>query len=435
MLYIVTLITSEPTQKVFSQTVTTDNNDHIFPNGVANRSNEVTVVAAAGDIECSSRLDARIKIDNPTIFIALGDLCYKEDLSNFMNKFNDLKVANKFGCVIGNHEAEENGNSKILKQALDYCGGHWYRKIANNSTLLIGLNTNGDTSLQSDWAQSLVTNSSFMSGIKNVMLISHKPAHTPPGSEHQAEDSTVKMFTSITNRIPKEIRVFEIAAHNHLMAESSNGQWFVSGGGGRKLYSFTIDPEWSFISNIEHGYLQIKINNTDGRVLSTNFQGLNGRPLFNEHPVMEVYENMLQSVGKVSNIGYESCKTNDQMKGIRVILTNVRDDSGQIYIDTSRGNSGGRSGWSSDTLDILPDSNGNRLLIGTSFKSIDSIHGNCIGPNDEVSEKEGFINYVDCNSDNFSEYASTTREILSDYTSLESGSVSDASELNCVQGE
>jgi Calcineurin-like phosphoesterase len=392
LLCIFVLITSEPTQKAFSQTITNDNSDDTFQNGITNRSNGITVVAAAGDIECSSRLDARIKIDNPTIFVALGDLCYKEDLSNFMNKFNDLKVADKFECVIGNHEAEENGNSKILRQALDFCGDHWYRKIANNSTLLIGLNTNGDTSLQSDWAQSLVTNSTFMNGIKNVMLISHKPAHTPPGSEHQAEDSTVKMFTSITNRIPNEIHVFEIAAHNHLMAESSNGQWFVSGGGGRKLYSFTIDPEWSFISNIDHGYLQIKINNTDGRVLSTGFQGLNGRPLFNENPLLEVSENMLQSVGKISNIAYEACNTNDQTKGIRVVITNVKDDSGQIYVDTSRGNSSGQSAWSSDTLDILPDSDGNRLLIDTSLKSIDSITGNCINSNDKVSEKEGFIN-------------------------------------------
>jgi hypothetical protein len=224
-----------------------------------------------------------------------------------MTKFNDLKVANKFACVIGNHEAEEDGNSKILKQALEFCGDHWYRIIANNTTLLIGLNTNGDTTIQSDWGQSLVTNASFMNGIKNVMLISHKPAHTPPGSKHQADDSAIQMFSSITSKIPEDIRVFEIAAHNHLMAESSNGQWFVSGGGGRKLYSVSSDPAWSFINNNDHGYLQIKINNTDGKVFSTNFYGLNGIPLFSEYPpVLEVSSGeTFTSAGRISNLGSE----------------------------------------------------------------------------------------------------------------------------------
>jgi hypothetical protein len=308
LLCIITLIITEPTLKTFSQTTPNDqiNNSDTFPNGDANESSGITVVAAVGDIECSSRLDARIKIDSPTLFVALGDLCYKDDLSNFMTKFNDLKIANKFSCVIGNHEAEEDGNSKILKQALEFCGDHWYRKIASNSTLLIGLNTNGNITLQSEWAQSLVTNSSFMNGIKNVMLMSHKPAHTPSGSKHQAEDSTVQMFSSITSKIPSEIRVLEIAGHNHLMAESSNGQWFVSGGGGRKLYSVSTDPGWSFINNNDHGYLQIKINNIDGRVLSTNFHGLNGMPLFNEYPVVEVSSgDTPKSAGRISNLGSE----------------------------------------------------------------------------------------------------------------------------------
>lgn len=201
------------------------------------------------------------------------------------------------------------------------------------------------------------------------------------------------MFSSITSRIPSEIQVFEIAAHNHLMAESSNGKWFVSGGGGRKLYSFTIYPEWSFISNNDHVYLQIKINNTDGKVFSTNFYGLNGRPLFNEPSVVEISSgDIFQSMGGISNVGYEKCKTSDQMSDIRVLLSNVRDDSGQIYIDTSGGTSGGRSEWHPDTLDILPDSNGTRFLIDGSLRGIDSFATNCLSPS---LKSTGFINYVD----------------------------------------
>ena len=118
-----------------------------------------------------------------------------------------------------------------------------------------------------------------MKGVKNVMLVAHKPAHTPPGSDHDAENPIVQMFSTIIGNITRNIQVFEIAAHNHLMAESSNGEWFISGVGGRKLYNFTADTDWSFINNKDHGYLQITINNTNGSVLSTNFYSLNGKLL------------------------------------------------------------------------------------------------------------------------------------------------------------
>ena len=262
----------------FSQNVTDKSNmnyptSSIKGTGISN----VTVINAVGDIECSSKLRDRMMLDNPILFVALGDLCYKRDLTNFTLTFDGLKSSNKLACVIGNHDSEENGNLKILKEALEYCGDHWYRKVANNSTLIIGLNTNGNITLQSDWGRSLVTNSLFMTGVKNVMIVAHKPGHTPPGSDHRPENSTLQMFSSIISNIPTGIQVFEIAAHNHLMAESSNGKWFISGSGGRKLYNFTADPDWSFINNKDHGYLQIKINNTDGRILGTNFYGLDGR--------------------------------------------------------------------------------------------------------------------------------------------------------------
>ena len=115
-----------------------------------------------------------------------------------------------------------------------------------------------------------------MNGTKNVILLSHKPAHSPP-SDHEVEDATLDMFSSITNMIPNNTRVFEVAAHNHLMAESSNGQWFISGAGGRKLDDFSPHSAWAFINNQDFGYLQIKINNTDGKVLSTDFHGLDGK--------------------------------------------------------------------------------------------------------------------------------------------------------------
>ena len=130
--------------------------------------------------------------------------------------------------------------------------------------------------MQTNWGQSLLTNSSFMKGIVNVIILAHKPAHTPLGSDHKPEDSTVKMFSAIVNSAPKNVHVFEVAAINHLMAESSNGQWFISGQEARSS-NFSPDSTWPFVNNRIQGYLQIKINNTDGMILGTNFYGKDGR--------------------------------------------------------------------------------------------------------------------------------------------------------------
>ncbi|MEZ0268975.1 MAG: metallophosphoesterase [Nitrososphaeraceae archaeon] len=271
-------ISADFTITALSQGITSDGKDNYASSTAkSNESEDITVIDAVGDIDCSSRLHDRIINDKPTLFIALGDLCYKRDLTNFTLTYSDFKNTNKLECVIGNHDSEENGNLRILNQALEYCGDHWYRKVANNSTLLIGLNTNGNTTLQANWGQALITNSSFMKGIVNVIILAHKPAHTPPGSDHMPENPTVKMFSAIVNSAPKNVRVFEVAAHNHLMAESSNGQWFISGAGSKRLYNFSPDSTWPFVNNKVQGYLQFKINNTDGMILGTHFYGIDGR--------------------------------------------------------------------------------------------------------------------------------------------------------------
>jgi Calcineurin-like phosphoesterase len=272
------LISTDFAITALSQGVTSDGKDsYTSSTDRSNESEDITVIDAVGDLDCSSIFHDGILKDKPDLFIALGDLCYKRDLTNFTITYSDFKNTNKMECVIGNHDSEENGNLRILNQALEYCGDHWYRKVAKNSTLLIGLNTNGNTTLQTNWGQSLVTNSSFMKGIVNVIILAHKPAHTPPGSDHRPEDSTVKMFSAIMNSAPKNVRVFEVAAHNHLMAESSNGQWFISGAGSKNLYNFSPDSTWPFVNNKVQGYLQLKINNTDGMILGTHFYGIDGR--------------------------------------------------------------------------------------------------------------------------------------------------------------
>ena len=261
----------------FSQVVTnqsTANSSMI--NGGKKNDSSATVINAVGDIDCSNHLDDQVKEDNPDLFIVLGDLCYKSDITDFKAIYGDFKRDNKLACIIGNHDSEEDGTSRLENKTLEYCGDHWYRKIANDTTLLIGLNTNGDTESQTKWGQSLVTNETLMKGIKNVMLLAHKPAHTPE-SHHSARNSTIKMVLGIESNISKSIEVYEISAHNHIMAESSNGRWFISGAGGKSHYEGTSSSEWPFVNTKSYGYLQIRINNTDGNVLGTNFYGLNGR--------------------------------------------------------------------------------------------------------------------------------------------------------------
>jgi predicted phosphodiesterase len=243
----------------------------------------MTVIDAVGDLDCSKNLHDQIKKDNPTLFIALGDLCYKRDLTNFTKTYGDFKKANKLACIIGNHDSIENGNLKILNQATQYCGDHWFLKTANDTTLLIGLNTNGDTKLQTKLGQSLVTNSTLMKGIKNVIFLSHKGAHTPPESLHPARNSTVEMISGIEGNISKSIQVYEIAGHNHFMAKSDDSHWFISGAGGRSVIGDRegkTSLEWPFVNIKEYGYLQIRINDTDGKVIDSHFYGLNGTLIY-----------------------------------------------------------------------------------------------------------------------------------------------------------
>jgi hypothetical protein len=104
-------------------------------NGSIKNDSSVTVLNGVGDIDCSNHLDNQLKKDNADILIILGDLCYKSDLRVFNSTYGHFKE--------------------------------------DNTTLLIGLNTNGDIKSQAKWGQSSLTNGTYMKGIKNVMLMVH----------------------------------------------------------------------------------------------------------------------------------------------------------------------------------------------------------------------------------------------------------------------
>ena len=236
---------------------------------------DTTKIDAAGDLDCSNGLHDQIKNDKPDYFIALGDLCYNPDLSKFENTWKDFSSGEGFACIIGNHDAEEDGNSKIFKQAQEFCNDHWYRKVAGGTTILLGINTNGDIQNEILWGQKTLSNQDIMNGVKTVIIFSHKMAHSPP-SHHQVESSTKELYEKIQAKIPNGVGIYEVVGHNHIMAESKNGHWFVSGAGGASHYDASTDPDWPFVNDKDYGYLQIQIDNTNGEITSTHFYGLDG---------------------------------------------------------------------------------------------------------------------------------------------------------------
>jgi len=63
-----------------SQVVTNGSNlnSSIIRAGKINDSTDITVIDTVGDIDCSNNLPAQVEKDNPTLFIALGDLATKK---------------------------------------------------------------------------------------------------------------------------------------------------------------------------------------------------------------------------------------------------------------------------------------------------------------------------------------------------------------------
>ena len=235
-----------------------------------------TTIDAVGDLDCSNGLHDQIKKDKPDHFIALGDLCYDPDLSEFQGTWNDINNGKEFACVIGNHDADEDGNPTIFKQAQQFCKDHWYLKVARGTTLLLGLDTNGDIHDQIVWGQNIVSDQTIMNGVKTVIFFSHKMAHSPP-SHHHVESPTIELYEKIQSSIPKGIGIYEVAGHNHIMAESKNDHWFVSGAGGESHHQdSTTDSVWPFVNDKDYGYLQLQIDDNNGNIVSTHFYGLDG---------------------------------------------------------------------------------------------------------------------------------------------------------------
>src|ERR1043165_1390940 len=245
------------------------------PNPPNPNSTNFTKVIFVGDIEGVSVRNA-VAARNPDVVMGLGDLTYQSVLDNFKTGWYDYFTAKGVvvKCVVGNHDAdEESKGARIVTQALGLCGDAWYLKVGH--VLFLGFNTNGNIQNQIDSMKSKVlNNSTIMNGIKHVVGVSHKNGHVPQNSKHPVEAAA--LYKALEQLIPD---VYEVTAHNHVLAKAANGLWFITGGGVRSHYSCpaTKDPIWPFCNNKSFGFLEFDIDNT-GNILPA-FYGTDGTKL------------------------------------------------------------------------------------------------------------------------------------------------------------
>ena len=200
--------------------------------------NETVTVALVGDLDGNEVIDAVAK-SKSDYNIALGDLGYDKSLSWFNNAWGSLENSK---CVIGNHDSPEDGSESIYREAKAYCGDLWFLNIGN-STLFIGFNTQGNLQSQLESAKALI-NGADTEGIKNVVLVSHNPCATPPGSHHGVESNVKTFCDGVKSSLPQGVNLYGVAGHNHFMSHTSDDKWFISGSGGRSHYEGKTGSGW-----------------------------------------------------------------------------------------------------------------------------------------------------------------------------------------------
>ena len=104
-------------------------------------------------------------------------------------------------------------------------------------------------------------------------MVSHKGGHVPPNAHHPAEAKT--LYAELEKAIPSNIKVYAIAAHNHVMSASDSNHWYESGAGGRNHYACGQNQVWNFCSNKVFGFLQATINQDNN--ITMNFVDTTGK--------------------------------------------------------------------------------------------------------------------------------------------------------------
>jgi type II secretory pathway pseudopilin PulG len=225
-----------------------------------------TTVAFVGDLSGTAVRDA-IKSKNPELVVALGDLTYKGSLADYKTNWasDDFNIIK---CVIGNHDASEDGSGGIVSEAKAACGDSFWLKVGN-ATLVMGFNTNAKPDALLTWAKDKFSDSGFMKGIKTVIFASHKGNHVAPNSHHPAESSVKSFYSSLASAVPSGVKVIEVNAHNHVLAAASSQGWYTSGGGGRSHYECGEDATWTFCNGAKYGFLSMQIDIKTGATTGT----------------------------------------------------------------------------------------------------------------------------------------------------------------------
>ena len=244
-----------------------DNNTNPVPEPT---NNDTTKVTFAGDFDGTGVINA-MKAKNADYNIAAGDLGYKSDLSSFKSSWDKL---NNNKCTPGNHDQAEDGSSSLAKESSAYCGDIWTSKVAGGTTAIIGVNTNGNLDTLLGTAQTYLT-SNLMQGVKNVVLVSHKPCEVHPGAHHTVESSVKTFCQSFDGKVPAGVNIVHISAHNHEIGSKSDGSAFLVGGGGKTSHrGCGTGSGWDFCAE-SNGFLMLEINNDSGEIKS-NFYNTNG---------------------------------------------------------------------------------------------------------------------------------------------------------------
>jgi hypothetical protein len=221
-----------------------------------------TKINFAGDFIGTGTINAMAKkiADNN---VANGDLGYKSTIDEFIANFNKLPGHK---CTPGNHEQLEDGSASLAKASSQYCGDIWMDKVAGGTTLLVGYNTNGNLDTLLGTAQDALMDAQTMDGVKNVVLISHKPCQVHPNAHHGVESAVKTFCQSFDAKVPAGVAIYHIDAHNHELAKTSDGHNFLVGGGGQTSHrGCGTGSGWDFCKE-QSGFLQLEINNDTGEI-------------------------------------------------------------------------------------------------------------------------------------------------------------------------
>jgi hypothetical protein len=220
-----------------------------------------------GDFKDSKVFDA-MKKDGCNFRVAAGDNGYSSDLSL-------LKKIAPDRCVIGNHDSAEDESATIEKEAIAYCGNSWWVKFGS-STVMLGFNTNSNLSKQLNAAKNLLYDGEFMSGVKNVIAVSHKGGHVFPNAHHPAEAKT--FYADLEKAVPSNVKLLEISGHNHDNSAAPQRGWYIAGNGGKSFYACGNDKDWTYCNNKIVSYLEATLPN-DGQI-AVHFVDTSGKTIF-----------------------------------------------------------------------------------------------------------------------------------------------------------